>query len=316
MKRGLDVLRSGLLATVQDLGRPGHAALGVGVAGAADPDSFRLANRAVGNPEDAAAIETTFGGLHVRSRGGVFAAVTGAPVPMTVDGRAVAPFSVFHVPDGAELRMGAPSTGLRSYLAVRGGIAVPPVLGSRSTDTLSGLGPAPLKPGDLLPIGPAPRRDPLLDVLPVAPPPARDIVLRAIPGPRADWLAPGALDALFGSPYAVTSEIDRVGMRLDGPRLAHAGRGELPSEGTVTGALQVPPSGLPVLFLADHPVTGGYPVIAVVVSADVGRAAQARPGQRLRFRPHPAPPLAGPPAEQARQAGRAEQAEQIRQEGP
>jgi biotin-dependent carboxylase-like uncharacterized protein len=289
------------------------------VAGAADPDSFRLANRAVGNPEAAAAIETTFGGLHVRARGGVFAAVTGAPVPMTVNGRAVAPYSVFRVPDGAELRMGVPSAGLRSYLAVRGGIAVPPVLGSRSTDTLSGLGPAPLEPGDLLPIGPAPRRDPVLDVLPVAPPPADDIALRAVPGPRADWLAPGALDVLFGAPYEVTSEIDRVGMRLDGPRLAHAGRGELPSEGTVTGALQVPPSGRPVLFLADHPVTGGYPVIAVVVSADIGRAAQARPGQRLRFRPHSAPPLAAPPTGPAGRAGQAalvEQAEQIRQEGP
>ncbi|MDL4816116.1 5-oxoprolinase subunit C family protein [Actinomadura opuntiae] len=294
MKRGLDVLQSGLLATVQDLGRPGHAALGVGVAGAADPDSFRLANRAVGNPESAAAIEVTFGGLRVRSRGGVFAALTGAPAPLTVDGRAVAPYSVFHVPDGAELRMGTPAAGLRSYLAVRGGIAVPPVLGSRSTDTLSGLGPPPLKAGDVLPVGPPPRANPLLDVLPVAPPPASGIELRAIPGPRADWLVPGALDALFGAPYEVTSEIDRVGMRLDGPRLEHAGRGELPSEGTVTGAVQVPPSGLPVLFLADHPVTGGYPVIAVVVSADIGRAAQARPGQRLRFRPHPAPALAGP----------------------
>ncbi len=178
---------------------------------------------------------------------------------------------------------------------MRGGLAVPPVLGSRSTDTLACLGPGPLKPGDLLPIGPPPRQAPLLDVLPVRPPISGDLELRAIPGPRADWFVPGALDALFTAAYTVTSDIDRVGMRLDGPRLARADRSELPSEGTVTGALQVPPSGQPVLFLADHPLTGGYPVIAVVASADIGRAAQARPGQRLRFRPHPAPHLGKDP---------------------
>ncbi|NEA29202.1 biotin-dependent carboxyltransferase family protein, partial [Actinomadura bangladeshensis] len=142
---------------------------------------------------------------------------------------------------------------------------------------------------------PPPRAAPLLDVLPVRPPAAGDVELRALPGPRADWFAHAALDALFTAPYTVTSDIDRVGMRLDGPELARERRGELPSEGTVTGALQVPPSGQPVLFLADHPLTGGYPVIAVVASADIGRAAQARPGQRLRFRPHPVPTLGRDP---------------------
>ncbi|MEV5827780.1 biotin-dependent carboxyltransferase family protein [Spirillospora sp. NPDC052242] len=291
MKRLLDVLATGPLATVQDLGRRGHAALGVGTSGAADPASLRLANRALGNPEGAAAIEVTLGGLRVRARGGVFAAVTGAPAPLVLDGRAAPPNAVLHVPDGAELLLGAPPTGLRSYLAVRGGVDVPPVLGSRATDTLSGLGPAPLEPGVVLPVGPPPDAPPLLDVLPVPPPPAGTVELRAVPGPRDDWFAPGALDALFTGTFEVTSETDRVGMRLDGPRLNHADRGELPSEGTVTGALQVPPSGRPVLFLADHPLTGGYPVIAVVAAADVGLAAQARPGQRLRFRPVPAPDL-------------------------
>ncbi|MBE1537735.1 5-oxoprolinase subunit C family protein [Actinomadura algeriensis] len=291
MKRLLDVLATGPLATVQDLGRFGHAALGVGTSGAADPASLRLANRALGNPEGAAAIEVTLGGLRIRGRGGVFAIVTGAPAPLVLDGRPAPPNTVLHVPDGAELRLGTPPAGLRSYLAVRGGVAVPPVLGSRSTDTLSGLGPPPLEPGAVLPVGPPPDAPPLLDVLPVAPPPAGTVELRAVPGPRDDRLVPGALAALFGGTFEVTSETDRVGMRLAGPRLNHADRGELPSEGTVTGALQVPPSGNPVLFLADRPVTGGYPVIAVVATADVGRAAQARPGQRLRFRPIPAPDL-------------------------
>ncbi|MBA8952060.1 KipI family sensor histidine kinase inhibitor [Actinomadura namibiensis] len=283
--RALEVVAAGPLATVQDLGRAGNAALGVGAAGAADPEALRLANRAVGNPEDAAAIEVTLGGFAARCHGGAFAVVTGAPAPLTVDGRAVAPYSVFPVPDGAEVRMGPPPSGLRSYLAVRGGVAVPPVLGSRSTDTLSGVGPEPVRPGTLLPVGEPPEAAPFLDVLPVGRPAEDEITLRVRLGPRDDWFTGDAVAALLAEPYTVTSEIDRVGMRLDGPPLARARSGELPSEGMVTGALQVPPSGRPVLFLADHPLTGGYPVIAVVVAADVPRAAQARPGQRLRFRP-------------------------------
>ncbi|MFC9973102.1 biotin-dependent carboxyltransferase family protein [Spirillospora sp. NPDC127200] len=284
MKRCLEVIAPGPLATVQDLGRPGRAALGVGVSGAADAAALRLANRALGNPEGAAAVEATLGGLAVRCYGGLFAVVTGAPAPLTVNGRATAPNTVFHVPDGAELRMAAPPTGLRSYLAVRGGVAVRPVLGSRSTDTLAGLGPPPLAPGAVLPVGPPPERPPLLDVLPVAPPTDGEVVLRVRPGPRDDWFTAAALRVLLTEPYEVTSETDRAGMRLAGPPLERARTGELPSEGMVAGALQVPPAGRPVLFLADHPLTGGYPVIAVVAAADLPRAAQARPGQRLRFR--------------------------------
>jgi biotin-dependent carboxylase-like uncharacterized protein len=277
------VVEAGVFATVQDLGRPGRASLGVGVSGAADPDALRLANRALGNAEGAAAIEATFGGLAVRCRGGAFAAVTGAPAPISVNGRPEAPYSVFHVPDGAVVRLGAPATGLRSYLAVRGGIDVAPVLGSRSTDTLAGLGPEPLKPGTVLPLG-RPDGPIVVDALPVAPPTGGEVELRVLPGPRDDWFSEAALRTLLSEPYEVTSEIDRVGMRLAGPVLERVRTGELASEGMVTGALQVPPSGMPVLFLTDHPLTGGYPVIAVVRSADVGLAAQARPGQLLRFR--------------------------------
>lgn len=280
----LEVLAAGPLSTIQDLGRPGLAGIGVGRSGAADGGAFRLANRLVGNDETAAAIEVTLGGLAVRATRDLTAAVTGAPCPTTVDGRVVAVNSVLWIPAGAELRMGVPGRGLRSYLAVRGGIAVPPVLGSRATDVLAGLGPDPLTPGALLTVGPAPARFPLVDVAPVAMCAAGEIVLRVEPGPRHDWFAGDALATLVSRPYEVTPDSNRIGMRLDGPALERSRTEELPSEGMVAGALQVPPSARPTLFLADHPVTGGYPVIAVVTAADVDNAAQARPGQRIRFR--------------------------------
>ena len=280
--RELEVFATGPLSTVQDLGRPGLAGIGVGVSGAADRGSLRLANRLVGNGEDVAAVEVTLGGLEVRARGDLTVALTGAPCPTTVDGRVVPVNTVLRVPSGAHLRLGRPERGLRSYLAVRGGIAVEPVLGSCATDTLAGLGPVQPRPGVVLPVGEPPQAFPVVDVAPARS--ADDLVLAVVPGPRDDWFAEGALAALLSEPYEVTAESDRVGMRLSGPALARACGGELPSEGMVSGALQVPPSGQPTLFLPDHPVTGGYPVIAVVVAADVDRAAQARPGQRLRFR--------------------------------
>lgn len=279
----LTVLETGPLATVQDLGRPGLAAIGVGHSGPADAGSFRLANRVVGNPEGAAGIEVTFGGLAVRAHGDLLVCLTGAPCPVRVDRREEAPYSLVRVPDGATLRLGTPPVGLRSYLAVRGGLAVARVLRSRATDTLAGVGPAPLEPERRLEVGPPPRTVPTVDAAPVRPPTGDDVVLRVAPGPRADWFDGDALARLTGEAYEVSSESDRVGMRLTGPRLGRARDDELPSEGMVCGALQVPPTGQPTLFLADHPVTGGYPVVGVVVRADLGRAAQARPGQRLRF---------------------------------
>jgi biotin-dependent carboxylase-like uncharacterized protein len=177
-----------------------------------------------------------------------------------------------------------PARGLRSYLAVRGGVDLPPVLGSRSSDTLSGLGPSPLAAGDRLPVGSLAGEQPLVDVAPVAPLPDRP-VLRVLPGPRRDWLQASAWGELTSQEWAVSADSDRVGLRLTGPRLLRARTDELPSEGLVAGAVQVPPDGGPVLFLADHPVTGGYPVLAVVVTADLPLAAQLRPGDGVRFRP-------------------------------
>jgi biotin-dependent carboxylase-like uncharacterized protein len=187
-----------------------------------------------------------------------------------------------HVSAGQEIAIGIPSEGLRTYLAVRGGIDVPEVLGSRSTDLLSGIGPDVLEKGARLPIGHRTNGFPNVDLAP--PQRLGPAVLRILPGPREDWFVPDALATLTDSAYVVTKDSNRVGARLDGPELKRSVHEELPSEGVVCGALQVPPHGTPILFLADHPVTGGYPVIAVVVDADLDRAAQLRAGDAVCFR--------------------------------
>ena len=275
----LRVVGTGLLTTVQDAGRPGQGALGIGRSGAADRASYALANRLVGNPEDAAALEVTFGGLVLRAQSDVLVVTTGA--------RCAGPWphlAPMRVRAGDELRLGPPATGLRTYVAVRGGLDVAPVLGSRSTDLLSGLGPPVVRAGDLLPVGTTLQPMPSVDLAPVREPAEGEVVLNVCPGPRRDWFPDYAWAALTGSAWTVTGQSDRVGLRLDGPALARERDGELPSEGMVRGAVQVPPSGQPVLFLADHPVTGGYPVIGCVQDDDVDLAAQLRPGQSLRLR--------------------------------
>lgn len=278
----LSVRRVGGPCLVQDLGRPGQAAIGVGRSGAADRASYLLANRMLANPPGAAALEVVLGGLELVVEDALaWVCVTGAPTPVSVAGRDVGPGRVVAVPAGSVLRLGMPPSGLRSYLAVRGGIDVAPVLGSRSHDVLAGLGPAPVVAGTVLGVGAPPRAQPVLGA--VALPGYRDeVVLRAVPGPRHDRVAD--LGTLVTTTWTASAESDRVGMRLTGGRLAPApGAAALASEGVLRGAVQVPPAGEPVLFLADHPVTGGYPVVAVVVDADVDRAAQVRPGERLRF---------------------------------
>jgi biotin-dependent carboxylase-like uncharacterized protein len=280
--RALEVLAAGPLALVEDLGRPGFAATGVGRSGAADRAALRLANRLVANAEAAAGVEVTFGGLAVRATARLTVALAGAGAPADVDGTPVGHHALLDLRPGQVLRLGVPRTGLRTYLAVRGGIAVDAVLGSRSTDVLAELGPPRLAVGQLLPVGPEPAELPLIDVAPVAEPPGGVVTLRAVPGPRADRIA--ELSVLTSTHWTASSRSDRVGMRLEGGRLEWAGAAELPSEGMVRGAIQVPSGGEPVVFLADHPVTGGYPVAAVVVDADTDRAAQVRPGQPVRFR--------------------------------
>ena len=282
MTRGLRVHATGPLALVEDLGRPGYAAVGVGRSGAADRTALSQANRVLSNPEGAAAVEVTFGGLEVEVLGeGCWCCVTGAPCPVTVDGREVGSHTVFFAEPGTRVRVGTPSIGLRSYLAVRGGVEPEPVLGSRSSDVMSGLGPTPLEVGDELQLGSPADTFSDLDSVPV-PDLAAEVVLRAVRGPRDAWIRDA--ETLVTTSWEVSERSNRVGMRLGGHALRHAREDELPSEGAWRGAVQVPPSGEPVLFLADHPVTGGYPVVAVVVDADVDRAAQLRPGDVARFR--------------------------------
>lgn len=283
MSGAIEVLEPGLLSLVEDLGRPGWAHIGVGRSGAADPAALRLANRLVANHEGAAGVEVLLGGLRVRARGELTVALTGGRGPAWVDGRPVGHEAVLELPAGAELRLGTVVAGLRTYVAVRGGIDVPPVLGSRSTDQLAGLGPAPLAAGDVLPVGPAPRDWPLVDVAPVRP---ERLALPIVAGPHADWFD-DALARLCGAhEYRVTPATNRVAVRLDGPTIRRTrqydGR-ELPSEGLVVGAVQVPPDGRPVVFGVDHPVTGGYPVVAVVRRHAHGRLGQLRPGDPVRF---------------------------------
>ncbi|MGY1742145.1 MULTISPECIES: 5-oxoprolinase subunit C family protein [unclassified Blastococcus] len=279
MSRTVTVLATGPLTTVQDLGRPGRGALGVGRSGAADRGAAALANRMLGNEPGAALLEVTLGGLALRAEADLTVVTTGARCAGSDAHNAPRPLRA-----GEELRLGAPEAGLRTYVGLRGGITVEPVLGSRSTDVLSGLGPPVVSAGDVLPVGTAREPMPDADLAPLADLPAGEVTVRVLPGPRRDWFGDDAWAALTAEPWQVTADSNRVGLRLDGVPLRREREGELPSEGMVRGALQVPPSGLPVLFLADAPVTGGYPVIGYVTDADVDGCAQLRPGQTLRLR--------------------------------
>ena len=281
----LTVVDPGPLALVQDRGRTGYADLGVGRSGAADLPALELANRLVGNAPDAAVVEVTLGGLTLRANAAVWIAVTGAPVPVRVGGRARWSGEPVPVAAGECVELGRPDRGLRSYVAVRGGIEVAAVLGSRSTDLLSGLGPAPLTVGSTLPVGTPPACWRPVDSAPGAPPPAvdDDLYLPLVLGPRDDWFEPEARRLLLGSRFEVTPDSDRVGLRIAGPALPRRVARELTSEGVVRGSVQVPPGGRPTIFGPDHPVTGGYPVIAVVPSCAVHLTAQLRPGQGIRF---------------------------------
>ncbi|GLZ43757.1 biotin-dependent carboxyltransferase family protein [Actinokineospora sp. NBRC 105648] len=284
MTRALTVLATGPLALVQDLGRPGYGHLGVPPSGALDVPSLRLANRLAGNAEEAAGIECVLGGLRVRAETSCTVAVTGPSVPVLRNGHDVGSHAPVHLRVGDVVELGSPTAGLRSYLAVSGGIDVPPQLGSRATDVLSGIGPPPLRAGDVLPLG-TPVGPPVGEDAVPPPSPSDHLTVPVVLGPREDWFTDPAAQ-LAGVVWAVSPESNRVGLRLLGEPLRRAPgfEGELTSEGVITGAVQVPASGRPVIFLADHPTTGGYPVIGVVPTRYLADLAQARPGTKIRLR--------------------------------
>ncbi|MEG3613941.1 urea amidolyase family protein [Isoptericola haloaureus] len=293
----LEVVSPGLQTLVQDLGRPGSVDLGVSASGAADPRSARAAQRAVGNRTDAAALET-LGGLRLRALRTVVVAVTGAPADLEVVSDDAPPRvpplgRPFVLGAGQELSLRSPRRGLRTYVAVRGGLDVAPVLGSRSADLLAGLGPAALATGDVLgaapdDVGAVATADPGAPDPDRLPAPGEVVTLPVVPGPRADWFPADALALLTSQEWEVTPRSDRIGLRLHGERpltrTAAAWDAELPSEAAVTGAFQVPPDGQPVLFGPDHPLTGGYPVIATVAASHRWLLGQVPPGARIRCR--------------------------------
>jgi KipI family sensor histidine kinase inhibitor len=308
----IEVTAAMLPVLVQDLGRPGHAHLGVAPSGAADRAALQAANRAVGNPPGLACLEITLGSAAFHCRGdardAIVVAVAGAAVPLTVQRASGevfegAPAQPIALGAGDGVKLGYPARGLRSYLAVRGGIEAPRLLGSASRDTLAALGPAPVTKGAMLAVARAQvsGADPDLGgdaaaavgggsdrsrcVVPPLPASGDTVVLDVVAGPRADLFTDAALATLCDQVWQVTPQSSRVGLRLRGLQpLARRDATELPSEGMVRGAIQVPHDGQPVLLLADHPLTGGYPVIAVVAEHHRDLAGQIPPGAKVRFR--------------------------------
>jgi KipI family sensor histidine kinase inhibitor len=270
----------GLQVLVEDSGRPGHGDLGVTGSGAADQGSASAANEALGNAVGSAVLEN-IGGLTATALSETVVVVTGAPTGVLIDGRRTAHGVPLLLRSGASLTVGPATTGLRSYIGVRGGIVAEKVLASASADLLSGLGPAPFSPGDVIYAGRA-----VGSVRPITSSICTDGVLRVIPGPRDDWFTDG-VDALTGRAWTVSEASNRVGLRLHGEEhISRARDGEIPSEGMVPGSVQVPPNGEPVVFLRDHAVTGGYPVIATVIAEDLDAAAQLPPGATVTFVVH------------------------------
>lgn len=290
----LEIIASGLQAVFEDLGRPGQARQGVAASGAMDRGALRAANRLVGNAAGNACIEIVYGGFQVRARGACVVAVTGACGELTLQDVTGARWQVpghqaIALNDGDQLTLGQPDAGIRYYLAVRGGFDIEPVLGSRSTDTLARVGPDAVAAGDVIGILPAGQgaivgapESPAADL----PTQHADVILDVVLGPRTDWCDAQAVALLSSQAWTVTPQSNRVGIRLNGDTpLQRANHAELPSEGTRKGSIQVPASGQPVLFLADHPLTGGYPVIGSVAPWHLDRAGQIPVGARVRFNP-------------------------------
>jgi antagonist of KipI len=287
----LVVVEPGLLTTVQDLGRPGYQRLGIPPSGPLDRPAFVLANRLVGNPDGAAGLELTLRGPRLEARRECLVAVTGADMGVTINGQAVPGWTAVRLRPGDVVAFRMVTAGCRAYLAVAGGLDLPPALGSRSTylrGRLGGLDGRPLQKGDALPVGapPAGLDRPAGRVVPEARRPAYPsaVECRVVLGPQDDRFTPDGIAALLGGPYEVAPQADRMGYRLKGPAIGHARGHDIISDGIPLGGIQVPGEGQPIVLLVDRQTTGGYTKIATVVSADIARIGQTRPGHRVRFR--------------------------------
>lgn len=280
------IVDPGPLTTVQDLGRHGHLRSGIPASGAMDRFAFVLANRLVGNDDDAAALECTLLGMRFEAEQACALAVTGADMPVTINGSAASSWRTLALQPGDKVRLGAARAGVRAYAAFSGGIAVPLALGSRSTyvrGRLGGLEGRALRKDDRLQLfdapAPALRRAP-----PHAVPTYRDEPdIRVVLGPQADRFTPAGIATFLGQAYELLPQSDRMGARFSGPRIAHTNGHDIVSDGIAAGSVQVPGDGQPIVLLADRQSTGGYTKIATVCSFDLGRIAQLRPGQTARF---------------------------------
>lgn len=284
----LRIIRPGLLTTVQDLGRWGFQTLGVPVAGPMDRASHRLANLLVQNPPDAATLEVTLVGPDLEFEAETIFALTGAEFEVRLDGGAVPMNTVWWAPRGGCLTIGSRRLGARAYLAVAGGIAVPPVLGSRATHLTSrtgGVEGRALAAGDRLPVGPprAGRASVGKRLGPAVSLPDGGARVRAIRGPQDDLFLESAIETLQTGRFVITAQSNRMGYRLEGPVLVHRGSAETISDATPIGTLQVPASGQPILLMADGQTAGGYPKLATVITADLSVAGQLAPGEWIEF---------------------------------
>ncbi|QEL22497.1 biotin-dependent carboxyltransferase family protein [Bosea sp. F3-2] len=284
----LSVLAAGPGSTIQDGGRHGFLRYGVTGAGPMDPFAHALANRALGNPAGAAAIEVSLGGLEVTAEGGpVAVALAGGAFAVTLDGQALPPAVVAMVEPGAKLKLRAGQAGAWCYLAVPGGFDVPQVLGSAATHTRTGIGGIAgrgLMAGDRLAIaGMSPAEVETGEIVaPLLERPAETI--RVILGPQDDYFAPDQIAAFLAGPWTISARGDRMACFLEGPKLTHVRGYNIASDGIAMGAIQVPGEGQPIVLMADRQSTGGYPKVATVIGPDLGRLAQARPGSTVSFR--------------------------------
>jgi len=277
---------AGPQSTVQDLGRRGSLRVGIPPSGPMDREAFLLANRLVGNADDAAGIECTLIGPRLQFPDERWVAITGAAMPATLNGQRVPRWGAFQVEAGDVLRLGAAETGVRAYVAISGGIDTPPVLGSRATYLRGGLGGwqgRALRKGDALPLGPASGGGPAAVRERHIPDYGREPVVRVVLGPQDDRFMARGIETLFAAPYEMTQQSDRMGARLRGGRVEHARGHDIVSDGVPLGGIQVVGDGQPIVLMADRQSTGGYTKIGTVCSFDVGRVSQVKPGQRLSF---------------------------------